>query len=656
MPPNINTPLLDIENDDSKDLYKLMEGEDSPLLNNCCYSDPDEIVLLEKENAKLKVLHLNVRSLPDKIHHIDDLLRTLKQRKYEIDLILLCETFITDKNLYRCSLSNYAFEEIHRKTKIGGGVGIFINKKLKYKLRSDLSIFDEGIFESVFVEVFSKNRNIVTGEIYRIPNTSEKTFMDNYSIITEKINSENKDIIIGTDQNLDFLKCEVHTNTANFLNLNLESGLLPTVTKPSRITHNTATLIDNIYVKSHHVHKSKTFLLTTDISDHLPCLLIIDCDLNTKKEPLEFEHRKLNDKAIENINNHLSRGDWTILDNMDPDEGYNLLTSTITDALDLFAPVKTVIIPAKYVISEPWMTKGLIKSSRTCDKMYSKVIGLDRTSDKYVKYKKFRNLYNSLKRKAKITYYKDEIDKYYNDSRNLWKTLYCLIGKKTDKSSLPDAFNVDGTLISDPKRISNEFCTFYTKMGSRLASNIPNSNRRPSSYLRNNYMNSLYFSPTDEAEVLQIISALKSKKSCGKDGISNIFLKSISHQIIIPMTKIINKSLATGIVPEEMKLAKIVPIYKSKDSTYFINYRPISLLPSMSKVLEKVIYKRLYSYISVNKILYQSQYGFRSNHSTTYAVSELTSNILKGFDNKELTLAVFWIYPRHLTLLIMKYF
>ena len=107
------------------------------------------------------------------------------------------------------------------------------------------------------------------------------------------------------------------------------------------------------------------------------------------------------------------------------------------------------------------------------------------------------------------------------------------------------------------------------------------------------------------------------------------------------MTKIINKSLATGIVPEEIKLAKIVPIYKSKDPTYFINYRQISLLPSMSKVLEKVIYKRLYSYISVNKILYHSQYGFRSNHSTTYAVSELTSNILKGSDNKELTLAFF---------------
>ena len=641
MPPYVNTPLSHIDSDESKDLYKLMEDEDSPLLNNCTYCDPDEMIQLEKESSKLKVLHMNIRNLPNKIDELIDLLRILKQKNYELDLILICETFITDANLYRCQLPNYSFEGLHRKHKKGGGVGIFINKKLKYKLRDDLSIFDEGIFESVFIELFSKNRHIVAGEVYRIPNTSEKTFIEKYGVIIEKINAENKDIIIGTDQNLDFLKFERHANTANFLNLNLESGLLPTVTKPSRITHNTATLIDNIYVKSHHMYRSKSILLTTDISDHLPCLLLIDCECHVKKQPLEFQCRKLSEEALLNIKTYLVQNDWTSVDNLDPNDGYNALISRITDALNLYAPIKMIRIPAKYVINEPWMTKGLMKSSRTCDKMYSKVLGLDKNSEKYMKYKKFRNLYNSLKRRGKITYYKDKISTYYNDSRQLWKTLNHLIGKTSDKTSFPDAFNVDGTLISDPKLVCNEFCSYFANVGSRLASKIPISSKSPGSFLNGNYMNSFFLSPTDEAEVLRIISSLKSKKSCGKDGISNIFLKDIAECIISPLTKIMNASLATGIVPEEMKMAKVVPIYKAKDPTHFINYRPISLLPAISKVLEKVVYRRLYNYISLNEILYQSQYGFRSSHSTTYAVSELTSNILKGFDNKEITLAVF---------------
>ena len=640
-PDNSSAPLFQIENDDSKDFYKLMEDDDSPLLNNCCYREPNDVDKLETTNAKLKVLFLNIRSLPDKIDQLQDLLSTLKDKNYEIDLILICETFINDSNLGRCKLANYAFEEMHRQNKAGGGVGIFINTKLKYKIRNDLTIFDEGFFESIFIELDSKNKTIITGSVYRVPNTNEKQFIDKYSNIIEKINAENKDIIIGTDQNLDYLKCDRHTNTANFLNLNLESGLLPLVTKPSRITHTTATLIDNIYVKSRNVQKSKTMLLVTDISDHLPCLALIDCDCHIKKQPLEFELRKLNDYALENIKFYLADKDWTQLEYIDSNEGYNLLTSTISDALNLYAPLKMIRIPAKYVITEPWMTKGLMKSSRTCDKMYSKVIGLNKESERFIRYKKYRNTYNSLKRKAKVTYYQEKIEQYYNDSRQLWKTLNVLIGKQSDKSSLPDAFDLDGNLISDPKQISNEFCSYFSTVGSKLASKIPNSNKNPETYLTGNYLNSFYMSPTDEDEVKQIIFSLKSKKSCGKDGISNIFLKSISEHILKPLTKIINKSIESGIVPEGMKLAKIVPSYKSKDPTLFSNYRPISLLPSISKIFEKVIYKRLYSYVTINNILYESQYGFRSGHSTTYAVSEFVTDILKGFDKKEMTLAVF---------------
>ena len=118
-------------------------------------------------------------------------------------------------------------------------------------------------------------------------------------------------------------------------------------------------------------------------------------------------------------------------------------------------------------------------------------------------------------------------------------------------------------------------------------------------------------------------------------------MKQISDEICYPLSIIINKSFAEGTVPDNLKLAKVIPVYKSKDSDIFSNYRPIYLLSSVSKILEKVMYKRIYNFLEFNNILYQSQYGFREKHSTTHAILEFISNTVQALDERESTLAVF---------------
>ena len=120
-----------------------------------------------------------------------------------------------------------------------------------------------------------------------------------------------------------------------------------------------------------------------------------------------------------------------------------------------------------------------------------------------------------------------------------------------------------------------------------------------------------------------------------------LFKKFPIQSILIPLFIAINKSIVSGEVPDELKLAKVIPVYKSKDSRNFTNYRPISLLPNLSKILERIIHKRLYTYITEKQLLYNSQYGFRSNYSTNKAITELMANILTGFDEKKYTLALF---------------
>ena len=148
-------------------------------------------------------------------------------------------------------------------------------------------------------------------------------------------------------------------------------------------------------------------------------------------------------------------------------------------------------------------------------------------------------------------------------------------------------------------------------------------------------------SPTDPEEISRIIASLKCKNSSGHDGISSKLLKSLQPALCLPISILINKSMETGQVPANMKIAKIIPIYKSKEKNNMGNYRAISLLPSVSKILEKAVHKRLYGFCGTQHILYDNQYGFRPKHSTLDAVSKLSAHVMASLEDNLTTLAVF---------------
>ena len=141
------------------------------------------------------------------------------------------------------------------------------------------------------------------------------------------------------------------------------------------------------------------------------------------------------------------------------------------------------------------------------------------------------------------------------------------------------------------------------------------------------------FSKVTENEIVVIINNLKSKNFSGKDEISNKLLKSIKGEISKPLTIIINQCLETGIFPGALKVAKVKPLFKKGDNCCFNNYRPISLLPTISKIFERVMFTQLYSYFNINNLLSEQQYGFRSQHSTELACVKLVDYIIKEMDN-----------------------
>ena len=149
----------------------------------------------------------------------------------------------------------------------------------------------------------------------------------------------------------------------------------------------------------------------------------------------------------------------------------------------------------------------------------------------------------------------------------------------------------------------------------------------------------MFMTPTDASEIRQIINSPQPKKSTSHDNLSSLVIKLFGEEIAMPLSILINMS--EGIIPDELKIAKIIPVHKSNAKDDISKYRPISLLPSISKILGKVVYKRTFHFIQSNKILNNNQYGFREKHSTINATTALTGDVIKALENKDSVLSVF---------------
>ena len=618
------------------------QDEELNQFHNCKYVELNEIEKeLSPQNYAFKAMHFNIRSLNENFHKLQLLLHNITESKVSLDFLLLCETFMTDYNCMLFNLPGYSKVEHHRKNSRGGGVAIYVKNCHDYKIRNDLSYYEEGIFESIFIETTLNKKQVLVGEIYRVPNSDIKNFNARYNSIIEKIKSEKKQLVIGSDQNLNLLHTDSQVLTQEFLDINYSNGILPVIDKPTRITHATATLIDNIYTNYEGIYQSG--ILYSHISDHLPVFLFFGKNFYQEKSnaSIKITYRKITEASLNKIRQNLDI-DWNSeMNDLNTEEAFVYLTDKINEVVNNNCPQKTLTISNKSIIKEPWMTGGLMNSSRKVEKLYKNCHNLSREHPSFKKYIKYRNLYNKTKRNAKTKFYHDRIIEARTDSAKTWKILNTLIGKTNNKNEVTSFFNINGTLTHDKNLISNGFCEFFSNVGPRLAAKIPDSNMLFTDFLKDPHPDSIFLAPTDPEEIYKILSNLRPKKSTGIDGISNDLLKKLSFYIKIPLSIAINKSLETGLVPDSLKIAKIIPIFKAKDKQLLTNYRPISLLPNISKILEKVVHKRIYTFLTSSNLLYKSQYGFRNNHSTNQAIAEFLSCVLKGFDDKKYTLALF---------------
>ncbi len=455
------------------------------------------------------------------------------------------------------------------------------------------------------------------------------------------INKENKTGVLMGDYNIDLLRCNEHNKINDHIDNIFSRGFMPLICKPTRVTRTSATLIDNIYTNAID-QTSSSGIIITDVADHFGTFSLVSEKLSAASNIPKYK-RIFSEANIHSFKQFLQQTDFTEVTNIHcADESYNHFLSLYKNAFNRAFPLKLFRPNRKFIKRELWVTPGLLASSRSKAKLFHKKLK-NPTDNNITRYKTFVNMFNKLKRIIKTNYYKDMITINRHDMKATWSILKQAIGTHKGKTNFPQSFIIDNNKTSDKATIATSFNKFFAGIGKSTGDNVPQANCNYSEYLKQPNPDSIFIEPVESHHILAITKKLKPKVSCGHDGISTKLVKETIDCIIQPLTYIINRSLDSGIVPNQLKVAKVIPIYKASDQSQLKNYRPISLLPAFSKIFEKVMYNKIIAFLDSKNLFYKHQYGFRSKHSTIHPILHLINRCAESNNKnpKEHTLSIF---------------
>ena len=293
----------------------------------------------------------------------------------------------------------------------------------------------------------------------------------------------------------------------------------------------------------------------------------------------------------------------------------------------------------KVTPKKPWMSKGLLISCRKKDKLYLKYRKCPTEANK-IKYSLYRNKFKMLRIKAEKMYYEKEFNKYAHDSKRTWKVIKTLINGQPESSML-DALKIDGRIVTDPAEIAHSFNGFFSGIGHSLAQKIPKGKNSIYDYMRSPEPTSFGLLPTSPQEIINLANLAKYSRSPGPDGIDPLIARKTIGSVAGVVSAIINSSFETGIIPPDLKIANITPIFKQGDKMSMTNYRPVSVLSYFAKIMEKAMCDRLTGYINIRDVLYPSQYGFRTGHTTDMALINIQDLITKAIDTSTFSIGIF---------------
>ncbi len=364
----------------------------------------------------------------------------------------------------------------------------------------------------------------------------------------EIINQERKKCTLLGDFNLDLLKYNLHDKTNAFIENIFSLGYIPQITKPTRITTSSATLIDHIYTNNI-LSRPINGIVINDVADHFG-IFHIEQHKNKNTHAKQIHKRFFSDINMMKFQELLQEIDFSTIEEREcPNQAYDIFIDKYKTAFEAAFPLRLIGLNKKYIKREPWVTPGLLTSLRHKAKLLAMKLK-NPTERSIQKYKMYRNQYNKIKRQMKRHFFQSKLDINKRSIKNTWQILRQAINKQNDKSKLPSTFSIDGRNITNQFQIAEAFNTFYSNIGKSTSQNVPKSNKHFTDYLQQPQINSMFLETVNESQILEIVHKLKPKMSSGHDGIPTKIVKHTILNIIKPLTYIINKSFITEIVPK----------------------------------------------------------------------------------------------------------
>ena len=618
---------------------------------DCQYYSMDEFAL-SKFNPKknFSILHYNIHSIQ---LHIEEFCMALQLLDFTFDVICISESKIRKdiEPIVDISLPGYQTPISMPTEATKGGVLMYVRTGLNFKPRNDLQIYKPKLLESIFIEIINeRDTNDIVGVIYRHPSMSESDFIDNeLKSITEKLSNDNKKVFIAGDFNFDLLNTANHDETYEFFDTMMSNFLLPVITLPTKINRGKNTLIDNIFTNQLNP-ETISGNLELDLSDgHLPSFLIIP---KNNQNHLPKKHNIFS-RSAKNFNSEAFIQDYRNIDwdnivditKNDVNHSMDNFLSKFNDLLNTHIPLRKINHREFKQKFKPWISNNILSKIRAKNQVFRKYIRSKNPTAKaehYAAYKDLKNEITALTRSSKKEYYKKYFSTNKNNIQKIWKGIKEIINIKSKNFDHPTCLKSADGAITDPVAISTSFNDYFTSIADNiLASRKYEGKKSYRDFLATRLTENFVFKEIEETEIVTIISSLCKSKSSGPNSIPTFLLHLLKNEIATPLNNIFNLSFRLGVHPDILKVSKTIPIYKKGSRLLVSNYRPISLLSNLNKILEKIVHSRVYAFLEEFKCIYSLQFGFRKKHSTNHALIQITETIRQALDDKKMACGVF---------------
>ena len=576
--------------------------EIDPAATPCNYCDFDEIDNFINGCENFLIVHHNIRSYN---RNFDKLSVQIDKIKSNIDVLVLTETWFCDE----LCVGMDGFDEYHvcRKDRSGGGVSIYVRAGLNSSLVNDLCFCDDALeICTVQVKPQSNDKYINIVGIYRPPNGSLAIFSDKISDIVEQCNSVIT--LLSGDFNIDLLD-DINVDFSSMLYSHNFNSL---ITIPTRVTDNSATCIDHIWQTG--CSSVVAGAIVSDITDHYPVFAVLNFPNSNDVIKVVFrDHSESNIVRLCEGVSGMVNDYFEQCSDKDVDFRTNWFHDSLWNLYNSHCARKVKICSLKKYL-KPWISPHIRRMLNYKHHLFKKYKQELISFDFYNSYK---NNISTILNKAKKDYYRNKFSLCYGDGRSTWKTINSLLNNKRQKQKIVSLLDNDGNEFSEPRQMADAFCNYFSNVADNLDASIPQTNTDPMSFMPDPIPQSFVLNPSTNQEVDALIKSLPNKSS----HINNIpvfIYKRLSSLISPIISDIFNCAVSAGQFPTILKRAKITPIYKSKNRKLTENYRPISILLFLAKILEKLTKVRAISFINDNKILFNQQFGFRAGYSTTW--------------------------------------